>query len=57
MTMSSSATRSAWYLIPKDDHVYSEALRIGVNEFIEKPFSVDSFLELLALMLKKKKRR
>ena len=38
----------------KDDHVYSEALRIGVNEFIEKPFSIDSFLEHLALMLKKK---
>lgn len=41
--------------LKKDDHVYSEALRIGVNEFIEKPFSVDSFLELLALTLKKKK--
>ena len=38
----------------KDDHVLSEALRIGVNEFIEKPFSVKSLTELLALTLKKR---
>ena len=38
----------------KDDHVLTEALRIGVNEFIEKPFSVDAFIDLLALTLKKK---
>ena len=37
----------------KDDHVLTEALRIGVNEFIEKPFSVDAFIDLLALTLKK----
>lgn len=38
----------------KDDHVLSEAERIGVNEFIEKPFSVKTLTELLALTLKKK---
>lgn len=38
----------------RDDHVYSEALRIGVSEFIDKPFSVDAFIDLLALTLKKK---
>ena len=38
----------------KDDHVLTEALRIGVNEFIEKPFSVNAFIDLLDLTLKKK---
>lgn len=38
----------------RDDHVYSEAFRIGVSEFIDKPFSVDAFIDLLALTLKKK---
>ena len=37
----------------KDDRVLSEALRIGVNEFIQKPFSVDTFIELLSFTLKK----
>ena len=37
----------------RDDQVYSEALRIGVSEFIDKPFSVDALVELLALTLKK----
>jgi response regulator of citrate/malate metabolism len=37
----------------KDDHVIAEALRIGVNEFIQKPFKVDSFIELLALTMKR----
>lgn len=41
----------------KDDHVYSEALRIGVSEFIEKPFSVNSFIELLALSMKKHEKK
>ena len=40
----------------KDDHVYSEALRIGVSEFIEKPFSVNAFVNLLALTLKKQEK-
>jgi DNA-binding NtrC family response regulator len=38
----------------RDDHVYSEALRIGISEFIEKPFSVYAFIDLLALTLKKR---
>ena len=38
----------------KDDQVLTEALRIGVNEFIQKPFSVDAFIDLLTLTLKKK---
>lgn len=37
----------------KDDHVLSEALRIGVNDFIQKPFKVGSFMELLALAIKR----
>jgi len=36
----------------RDDHIISEALRIGVNEFIEKPFSVKVLVNLLALALK-----
>ncbi len=38
----------------KDDHVLNEAERIGVNQCVEKPFSVDAFINLLVLMLKKK---
>ena len=38
----------------KDDHVLEEAERIGVDEFIEKPFSVDALINLLVLTLKKK---
>ena len=41
----------------KDDHVLTEALRIGVNEFIEKPFSVDSFMELLAFSIIKHEKK
>jgi DNA-binding NtrC family response regulator len=36
----------------RDDHIISKALRIGVNEFIEKPFSVKVLVSLLALALK-----
>jgi YesN/AraC family two-component response regulator len=36
----------------KDDHVYSEALSIGVSEFIEKPFTVDALAESLASLIK-----
>lgn len=38
----------------KDDNVVTEALRIGVSEFIEKPFSVGALIDLLALTLKNK---
>ena len=36
----------------RDDHIISEAVRIGVNEFIEKPFSVKVLVNLLALAIK-----
>jgi len=36
----------------RDDHIFSEAARMGVNEFIEKPFSVKALVALLALSLK-----
>mgnify|MGYP001829165720 CR=1 FL=1 len=36
----------------RDDHIISKAVRIGVNEFIEKPFSVKVLVSLLALALK-----
>ena len=36
----------------RDDHIISKAVRIGVNEFIEKPFSVKVLVNLLALAIK-----
>ena len=46
--------RAARFLITayRDDHIISKAVRIGVNEFIEKPFSVKTLVALLALALK-----
>lgn len=38
----------------KDDNILGEVERIGVNEFIEKPFSIDAFVNLLALTLETK---
>ena len=35
----------------RDDHVYSEALRIGVSEFIDKPFSVNDLIKILGLII------
>jgi DNA-binding NtrC family response regulator len=40
----------------RDDHIISKAVRIGVNEFIEKPFSVKVLVNLLALALKHQER-
>ena len=37
----------------RDDYSFSEAIRIGVSEFIEKPFSVKALVALLALALKR----
>jgi DNA-binding NtrC family response regulator len=37
----------------KDNHIFSEAIRMGVHEFIEKPFAVKAFIELLAISLKR----
>ena len=40
----------------RDDHVYAEALRIGVSGFIDKPFSVDALAESLAEAIKNGKK-
>ena len=40
----------------RDDHIFSEAVRLGVNEFIEKPFAVKVLINLLALSLKRKEK-
>ena len=36
----------------RDEYSFSEAIRIGVSEFIEKPFSVKALVALLALTIK-----
>ena len=41
----------------RDEYLFSEALRIRVTEFIDKPFSVKALTELLALSLKTKQKR
>jgi DNA-binding NtrC family response regulator len=40
----------------RDEYCFSEAIRIGVTEFIEKPFSVKVFVNLLALALKRQEK-
>ena len=40
----------------RDDHIFSEAVRLGINEFIEKPFAVKVLINLLALALKRKEK-
>lgn len=37
----------------RDEYCFSEAVRIGVSEFIEKPFSVKALVAVLALALKR----
>ncbi len=37
----------------RDNHIFSEAIRLGVHEFIEKPFSVKVLINLLALSIKR----
>ena len=41
----------------RDEYLFSEALRLGVTEFIDKPFSVKALVELLALSLKRQTKR
>jgi DNA-binding NtrC family response regulator len=41
----------------RDEHMFSEALRMGVTEFIEKPFSVKALVALLALSLKRQTKK
>jgi two-component system response regulator HydG len=40
----------------RDDHIFSEAVRLGINEFIEKPFAVKVLINLLALALKRQEK-
>jgi CheY-like chemotaxis protein len=37
----------------RDDHIFAEAIRLGIHEFIEKPFAVKVLINLLALALKR----
>jgi len=41
----------------RDDYSFSEAVRIGVSELIEKPFSVKTLVTLLALSLKRQTKK
>ena len=41
----------------RDEYMFSEAIRIGVTEFIEKPFSVKALVALLALLLKRQTKK
>jgi DNA-binding NtrC family response regulator len=41
----------------RDEHMFSEAIKMGVTEFIEKPFSVKALVALLALSLKRQTRK
>jgi len=37
----------------RDEYMFSEAVRLGVAEFIQKPFSVKALVALLAVSLKR----
>ena len=41
----------------RDEHMFSEAIKMGVTEFIEKPFSVKALVALLALSLKRQTKK
>ena len=38
----------------RDEYLFTEAIRIGVTEFIDKPFSVKALVTLLALSMERK---
>jgi len=40
----------------RDDYMFSEAIRMGVAEFIQKPFSVKALVALLAFALKRQEK-
>ena len=40
----------------RDDHIFSDALRTGIDEFIEKPFEVKALFSLLAFALKRQEK-
>ena len=41
----------------RDEYLFTEAVRIGVTEFIDKPFSVKALAELLAISLKRQTKK
>ena len=41
----------------RDEYMFSEAIRIGIAEFIEKPFSVKALVGLLAVALKRQTKK
>jgi DNA-binding NtrC family response regulator len=41
----------------RDEYLFTEAVRIGVTEFIDKPFSVRALAELLALSIKRQTKK
>ncbi len=41
----------------RDEHMFSEDIRIGVTEFIEKTFSLKTLVALLALSLKRQTKK
>ena len=41
----------------RDEYLFSEAIRMGVTEFIDKPFSVKALAELLAVSLKRQTKK
>jgi CheY-like chemotaxis protein len=41
----------------RDDYIFSDALRTGIDEFIEKPFAVKALVNLLALAFKRQTRK
>ena len=41
----------------RDEYLFTEAIRMGVTEFIDKPFSVKALAELLAVSLKRRAKK
>jgi DNA-binding NtrC family response regulator len=41
----------------RDEYMFSEAIRMGVTEFVEKPFSVKALVALLAVSLKQQTKK
>jgi DNA-binding NtrC family response regulator len=40
----------------RDDYIFADALRTGIDEFIEKPFEVKALVNLLAFALKRQEK-
>jgi DNA-binding NtrC family response regulator len=41
----------------RDEYLFSEAVRLGITEFIDKPFSVKALVELLAVSLRRRAKK